>query len=155
MPASAPIQRASWGLEIGTPLFLPATDPSFSGRDVPSADLDVSDVNLRVDWQTLRRLPLSGAVVFNFKALFTPVSSFEEEPYIPALLLKILDEGKESIMRYKGVGHVEDAVKPALERYGRHQAERGIVRRDWVPRTLDEYPFYPGWTDGCPSEASQ
>lgn len=111
---------------------------------------------MRVDWQTLRRLPLSGAVVFNFKALFTPVSSFKEEPCIPALLLlKILNEGKESIMRYKGVGHVENAVKPALAMYERHQVERGMVKSGWEPRTLDEYPFYPGWTDGYPSQASQ
>ncbi|KAJ4150287.1 hypothetical protein LMH87_011044 [Akanthomyces muscarius] len=155
MPAAAPIQWASWGLEIGKPLFLPATHPSFSGRDVPNSDVSVEDVSLRVDWQTLRRLPLSGAVVFNFKALFTPVSSFKDEPCIPALLLKILNEGKESIMRYKGVGHVKNAVKPALEMYERHQVERGMVRRGWEPRTLNEYPFYPGWTDGYPSQASQ
>ncbi len=146
MAASAPIQRASWGLEIGKPLFLPANHPSFSGRDVHTPNLNVDNVNLRVDWQTLRRLPLSGAVVFNFKALFTPVSDFKEERYIPSLLLKILSEGKASIMRYKGVKHVENAVKPALELYERHQIEQGMVMKGWVPQTLEEHPFYPGWT---------
>jgi hypothetical protein len=28
-------------------------------------DLTIEECHLRVDWQTLRRLPLSGAVVFN------------------------------------------------------------------------------------------
>ncbi|TQV92528.1 peptidylarginine deiminase [Cordyceps javanica] len=143
MRTADPIQRASWGLEAGKPLFLPANHPSFNDREVQDPDLSVENVNLRVDWQTLRRLPLSGAVVFSFKALFTPMTRFKEEPCIPSLLLKILNEGKESIMKYKGSYHTEHVVKPTLESYERYQAEQGLVTQGWVPQTLDEYPFYP------------
>ncbi|RDA85668.1 hypothetical protein CP532_4644 [Ophiocordyceps camponoti-leonardi (nom. inval.)] len=142
---SNPIQRASWGLEISQPLFLPSTDPDFSQRETQNPSLAAEDVYLRVDWQTLRRLPLSGAIVFNFKALFTPITEFRNEPYIPSLVLKILDEGNREILRYKGTWHVEHVVKPALEAYERFQLEQGLVDEGWAPETLKENPFFPGW----------
>jgi len=112
MNVTAPIQRGSWGLEVGTPLFMPPGDPHEKLRESQEPSLKIEDCYLRVDWQTLRRLPLSAGVVFNFKALFTPVQEFRDEPYIPALLLKILKEGKKSLMEYKSTWHVEHVCVP-------------------------------------------
>ncbi|KAJ3528816.1 hypothetical protein NM208_g10034 [Fusarium decemcellulare] len=145
MPTDSPIQRGSWGLEIGQPLFLPADHPDFSHRESQNPSLRDEDLYLRVDWQTLRRLPLSGSIVFNFKALFTPMTEFRDEPYIPSLVLKTLNEGKENIMKYKGTWHVEHVAKPALRAWEREQMEQGVIPQDWEPRTLDENPFFPGW----------
>ncbi|KAF4971756.1 hypothetical protein FSARC_1505 [Fusarium sarcochroum] len=145
MPANSPIQRGSWGLEVGKPLFIPSEDPEFKTREHQSPSLTEDEVHLRVDWQTLRRLPLSGAIVFNFKALFTPMSEFRDEPYIPSLVLKVLNEGKENIMRYKGTWHVEHVAKPTLKKWEREQIEKGLIPGDWEPTTLAENPFFPGW----------
>jgi hypothetical protein len=145
MPCDKPIQRGSWGLEVGEPLYLQASDPHFSVREIQAPDLKVEDVYLRVDWQTLRRLPLSRAIVFNFKALFTPITQFREEPYIPRLLLKVLREGDEMIMKYKGTFHVNHRVIPTLETWAREQEQKGWVPENWQPRTLDEDPFFPGY----------
>jgi hypothetical protein len=147
LPTDAPIQRGSWGLEIDSPLFMPAGHPHEKLRLVQKEGLTVEECNLRVDWQTLRRLPLSAGVVFNFKALFTPVTEFRDEPYVPALLAKILKEGKTSLMKYKGTWHVEHAVLPALEEWKREQVEKGWVREDWEEATLDESPYFPGWEE--------
>ena len=124
---------------------MPPGDPHEKLRDVQMPDLDVSRCNLRVDWQTLRRMPLSGGVVFNFKALFTPLTEFRDEPYMPSLILKILNEGKENILKYKGTWHVEHVAKPALEEYERFQIEMVLVERDWEVQTLAEAPFFRGW----------
>ncbi|KAK1960965.1 hypothetical protein LY78DRAFT_696462 [Colletotrichum sublineola] len=145
MPTNSPIQRGSWGLEMGQPLFLPSEDPKFADRESQNPNLKPEDVHLRVDWQTLRRLPLSGAVVFNFKALFTPLNEFKTEPYIPSILLKVLEEGKESILEYKGVWHVEHVAKPALKEFERFQIENGLIEKNWEPHTLPESPFFRGW----------
>ena len=126
---------------------MPPGDPHELLRDYQMSDLDISRCNLRVDWQTLRRLPLSGAIVFNFKALFTPVEAFREEPYVPALVLKVLNEGKESLMKYKNTWHTEHVVKPALERWAEEQVEKGWVERGWEVRTLEESPFFEGWEE--------
>lgn len=141
------IQRGSWGLEIDEPLYMPPGDPHEKHREVQHADLDVSRCNLRVDWQTLRRLPLSGAIVFNFKALFTPVTSFREEPFIPALVLKLLKEGKKNLMEYKSTWHTEHVVIPELEKYAKEQVEKGWVPADWEVQSLDESPWYPRWEE--------
>ena len=147
MPTSKPIQRGSWGLEVDKPLFMPPGDPHQNYRTSQSPDLTLSRIHLRVDWQTLRRLPLSGAIIFNFKALFTPVEQFREEAYIPALLSKILNEGKKNILEYKSTWHVEHLVLPALEKWRKEQVEKGIMAEDWEVSTLEESPWFPGWEE--------
>lgn len=154
MPTFKPIQRGSWGLEVGQPLFLPDTHPDLALREEQNPGLRPEDISLRVDWQTLRRLPLSGAIIFNFKALFTPMSEFKNEPYIPSLVLKVLNEGKENIMKYKGTWHVEHVAKPALAEYARYQVSKGLIPQDWEPQTLDEAPFFTGWEEKWASQTS-
>lgn len=148
MPTDKPIQRASWGLEIDQPLYMPPGHPHEAYRSTQTANLALSRCHLRVDWQTLRRLPLSGSVVFNFKALFTPVADFRAEPYIPGLVLKLLNEGKRNLMEYKNTWHVEHVVKPALAAWHEEQVERGLVPEGWEPHTLEESPWFPGWEKG-------
>ncbi|RDB20997.1 hypothetical protein Hypma_011423 [Hypsizygus marmoreus] len=145
MPCDKPIQRGSWSLEIGQPLFVQPGDEQFESRNIQLNDLDIKDVYLRVDWQTLRRLPTSRAIVFSFKALFTPVTDFRNEPYIPKLVAKVLREGKKNLLDYKATSHVEHCVLPALDGWAREQEEKGWVPKDWNERTLDEDPYFPGW----------
>ena len=146
-PTDKAIQRGSWGFEIDQPLYMPPGDPHEKLREMQDPTHTIERAHLRVDWQTLRRLPLSGAVVFNFKGLFTPVQEFRDEPCIPSLILKVLREGKKSIMEYKNTWHTEHVVIPGLEEYEREQIEKGLMKEDWEPSTLDESPFYPGWEE--------
>lgn len=147
VPTSRPIQRGSWGLEVDTPLFMPPGDPHEAHRLSQSPSLELSRVHLRVDWQTLRRMPLSGAIIFNFKALFTPISEFRDEAYIPALCVKVLKEGKRNMMQYKSTWHVEHIAIPALDRWAREQEENGVTEKGWEVHTLAESPWFPGWED--------
>ena len=126
---------------------MPPGDPHERYREQQIPDLPLSRINLRVDWQTLRRLPLSGAIIFNFKALFTPVEDFRNEPYIPALLSKILKKGKKNLMDYKNTWHVEHVVLSRLEEWEEEQVDKGMVEKDWEVRTLDESPWFPGWEE--------
>lgn len=142
MPSNAPIQRGSWGLEVGKPLFMQPGDPHAALREQQDPNLTIDSVNLRVDWQTLRRLPLSGGIVFNFKALFTPVTEFRDEKGVPGLLAKVLREGKKNLMEYKGTWHVEHAVLEHLEEWVKEQGREGVE-----VGTLDEAPFFEGWEE--------
>ncbi|KAG6907794.1 hypothetical protein DXG01_007333 [Tephrocybe rancida] len=116
-------------------------------RGTQKPELDVKDIYLRVDWQTLRRLPKTQAIVFNFKALFTPVTQFQNEPYIPKLLAKILRDSKQSFKEYKSTYHIEHKLLPALDMWAEEQEDKGWVPKGWKERTLDESPYYPGWED--------
>lgn len=111
------------------------------------AGLRPDDIYFRVDWQTLRRLPLSGAIVFNFKAFFTPVKDLMDEPYVPSLCLKVLTESKANLREYKQVHHTEHVLTPLLSHYEKSQIERGVIEAGWEPQTLEESPFFPGWMD--------
>ncbi|KXG49708.1 Protein of unknown function DUF3445 [Penicillium griseofulvum] len=147
MPTEKPIQRGSWGLEIGQPLYMPPGDPEILHRLSQRADLTIDECHLRVDWQTLRRLPLSGAVVFNFKAVFTPITEFRDEPGVPDLVMKIVTEGKKNLMDYKSVWHVQHVVLPRLEEWAKEQKKNGLVPEDWEVSTLDDSPWFKGWQE--------
>ncbi|KAF8477512.1 hypothetical protein BDZ91DRAFT_778561 [Kalaharituber pfeilii] len=132
LPPKKPIQRGSWSFEIGQPLFiLPGDEHHRTVRSFQNPNVSVQDIYLRVDWQTLRRLPISGAVLFNYKAVFTPMDQLREEPNIPALLVKILTEGKKELLKYKGTWHVEHVIIPTLTAWATEQVDNGIVENDW------------------------
>ncbi|CAK7205289.1 hypothetical protein SEUCBS139899_008058 [Sporothrix eucalyptigena] len=134
MPTDQPIQRGSWSLEQGRPLFLPEEGMR---EDVP--DIDVEDITLRCDWQTLRRLPLTGAIVFNFKAVFTAFTKLRTEPYVPALLHCVLSEGDPRLITPgKCMKNTRAVVLPTLKEWEDEQTKAGVVPTDWEPRTLDE-----------------
>lgn len=83
-----PIQRGSWDIVVGEPLFTPAGgefDKLRSGQDIT---IKKENLTLRVDWQTLQRLPLCGGIVFNYRALFTPLKELEDELGVPVLVEK-------------------------------------------------------------------
>lgn len=145
MPTDKPIQRGAWSLEVGKTLLLSKDDPEIIKTPVQDPSLQVEDCYLRVDWQTLRRLPLSGAVVFNFKAFFTPVTEFRDEPGIPSLLSTVLQHSKKDLLVYKKIPVVEHVLVPLFERWKREQEEAGLVDRDWNVATLEDSPFFPGW----------
>lgn len=143
LPTDHPIQRGSWSLEVDEPLFQTSDELPV----IQDPDLTLDRATLRVDWQTVRRLPLSGAVLFNFKALFTPIPALRDEPGLPGLLLKILREGDREILGYKNTWHVEHVVVPALEEMDRYQRDKGMVEEGWEAETLEESPFFPGWRE--------
>ncbi|KAK0647111.1 hypothetical protein B0T16DRAFT_458975 [Cercophora newfieldiana] len=147
-----PVNRCSWGIEDWQAMFTtPAIDKNWSRSAFAQnpKDLTVADLKLRCDAQTLRRLPLSGAVVFNFKAIFTPFEELRDEPFIPALLHKILLEGKENLIDYKceKTVPVRHLAMGALEEWAKEQVTQGIVPEDWDIGTLDESLFFPGWEE--------
>lgn len=149
LPTDKPIQRGSWGLEIGQPLWLPSGSPNEAKHPRMHQDptLPLSAIHLRVDWQTLRRLPLSAAVVFNFKVLFTPISEFRDEPGVPGLVGKVLREGKKELLEYKGTWCVEHVVLPWVEEWEREQRGAGVVGVGWGVGTLEEAPYFRGWME--------
>jgi hypothetical protein len=147
LPTNGPIQRGSWSFELDQPLYLEPSALHHEASYIQGLGLEeaISRIHYRVDWQTLRRLPRSGAIAFNFKALFTPLTQLRTEPFVPALALKVLREGKKSVLQYKGTHRTERVVVPTLERYAAEQVQLGLVPEDWEVETLEESPFFPGW----------
>ncbi|KAK3301721.1 uncharacterized protein B0T15DRAFT_544447 [Chaetomium strumarium] len=163
LATDGPVARCSWSLEDWEVMFAsPAVEEregrawrrgrfsvadSTSGEEGGEVGLTVRDVRLRCDAQTLRRLPVSGAVVFNFKAVFTRLEELRDEPFVPALLGTVLREGKKELVEYKCEEHVRRVANEALNAWAAEQVEQGVVPSDWDVGTLDESPFFPGWQE--------
>ncbi len=154
MPTDSPVSRCSWSIEDWEAMFTSPEVEIAEGREWKRSkfvgegrakEMKVEDLKLRCDAQTLRRLPLSGAVVFNFKAVFTPLVELRDEPFIPALLGKVLREGKENLIGYKCDARVREVAMEACDAWAREQVESGVVPEDWDVGTLEESPFFPGW----------
>ena len=128
-----------------SPPFPPYSTHLDEVRSKQEPDLSISDCHFRVDWQTLRRLPVTGVIVFNFKALFTPLEAFRHEPYIPTLLRHVILNGKDNIMEYKGTWAVQHKVCPQLEEWHKEQERDGKLGKGWEIETLKESPWFPGW----------
>ncbi|KAH8810846.1 hypothetical protein F5884DRAFT_842831 [Xylogone sp. PMI_703] len=146
LPTERAIQRGSWTITPGQVLFTPPGHSRLSGSFFKQdPELDINNIYLRVDWQTVRRLPVSGALVFNFRVLFTPLPDLREEPFIPKLCLKFLEEGS-SILN-KGTLPVEHKAIPMLKQWHQEQVEAKLVPENWEVGTLEEAPFFPGWKE--------
>jgi hypothetical protein len=150
----APVARCSWSLEDWEVMFSSPEVEQAAGREWVRSrfrgregELTVGDVRLRCDVQTLRRLPVSGAVVFNFKAVFTPLEELRDEAFVPALLGKVLRDGKRELVGYKVEEHVRRVALEALDEWAAEQVDQGVVPADWQVGTLDESPFFPRWEE--------
>lgn len=92
-----PVWRINWGI---------ANHPSLFQPDIPPAtlDMDMGDMWFRVEWQTLRRLPVTGAILFTIRTYVERLSDFMERDY--ALVHEIADlvnKIPENVATYKSI----------------------------------------------------
>ena len=95
-----PVWRANWGLVEDPDLFHP-------GKRDPIPDLDAANAGdrlwLRVERQTLRRLPESRAVVFTIRTLIRPLAEVAADPAVALAMAQRLREIEPGMAAYKGL----------------------------------------------------
>jgi len=119
-----PAWRANWSI---------ADDPSLHQPDTrgKAVVLDAADAGLRlwlrVERQTLRRLPVSRHVVFTIHTLVRPLAEVAALPGVAAAIAARLGEMPEPMLRYKNLLAVKVPLLAWLERRAgncpQHQAE--------------------------------
>ena len=62
--------------------------------------IEPAQVRLRVERQTLRRLPKTGAIVFTIRVYMTPLKDLAKEPDIPGRLASAIRSWPEDVARY-------------------------------------------------------
>jgi hypothetical protein len=97
LPEGRILERANWGVVHGGALFAPLRE-SQRRTDWEGC---ASDPWLRVERQTLRRLPVSGAVVFTIRTLTAPLAILDTDPEAAGLLAAAVRELPEDVARYK------------------------------------------------------
>ncbi|KAL7664026.1 HRQ family protein 1 [[Candida] zeylanoides] len=139
-----PVERASWyvswdhKLKINSVYQLPQVVPNLKA-DMES--IDPKDFNIRVERQTLRKLPKTGAVIFTNHPVFYSIEEMKDEPMVPSLLRKILYEGPQDILKYKNFEFFRDHIVGYLDELVQRQKDLGIISEDSPLKTLPSYPF--------------
>lgn len=150
MLPSQPIERTSWEFTVAsdpTWLFwcgrgpLP-TSPGVNGvRAVPMApahltgrgsdwspDL-VPEVQLRLEHQTLVKMPKSGVIFFGVHAMRRPLKALADLPLLPKLILQVHgDERAADLLRYKGLSHYKEPVNGYLKKLHQNQIDQGLIQ---------------------------
>ena len=96
---------------------------------------------VRVERQTLRKLPKSRVVVFTNHPIFYRICDMADEPGVPSILLKWVTEVHEDIAAYKEVHKYRDHLVPYLQQLVAAQVQKGIIPSDHVVETAAGYPF--------------
>ncbi|MDC0649162.1 DUF3445 domain-containing protein [Alphaproteobacteria bacterium] len=90
--------RMNWSLQIGNDLFTPHR----SERQAAADDLENNQLCLRLENQTLRKLPQTGFVLFTIRTHIEPVSRWKHTPNAIDDLTKMLKDMSAESQSYKG-----------------------------------------------------
>jgi hypothetical protein len=102
--------RLNWSVMDDPTLFQPA------GKWRTAHDATITEQNagdrlfLRVERQTLRRLPRTGAVLFGIRVHVYPLAAAIASPTTAVLLAEALRALPEAMMRYKSLVPIRDAL---------------------------------------------
>jgi hypothetical protein len=114
-----PVWRLNWSIYDSPDLFAPRRRP---GPRIWLSEGVVADANcfIRVERQTLRKLPATGFILFTIKVLLDPLAALGRHPEGPRLAsgLKLqLQQLDTAQLAYKGLVESRDLLVAALARY--------------------------------------
>jgi hypothetical protein len=114
-----PVWRANWTLTEKPDLHQPGAREPVPGL---SSDNVGERLWLRVERQTLRRLPASRVVVFGIRSLVRPLGEVAREPGVAAAMAARLREMTPEMARYKGLPPLRGALLAGLDRLAEEAA---------------------------------
>lgn len=107
---SRPLWRVNWGVTNHPALFQPVTPP-------PTPDIDPSQLWIRVEWQTLRRLGRSGAILFTIRTFTERMDDFVgREIRVVHDLADLIAKIPDDVAEYKSIAMYRARLFDYLER---------------------------------------
>ncbi|MFP4269183.1 MAG: heme-dependent oxidative N-demethylase family protein [Alphaproteobacteria bacterium] len=110
-----PVQRANWSLVDDPDLHQPAAKDRWRRVELDPEDAGAR-LHLRVERQTLRRLPTTGAVLFTIHTLMAPLAEIAAAPTAAAALRARLREMPAAMRDYKNLATAHTALDTWLAR---------------------------------------
>ena len=104
------VWRANWGIAADPALFQPSGHFRDGINEAVTASNAGDTLWLRVERQTLTRLPRSGDVLFTIRVLQEPLASTRADPNRAAGLAALIRSMPAELKRYKSILPFEDAV---------------------------------------------
>jgi len=151
-----PVERNNYSLQLGSQLAwldtyhgdeddfdqytkIPRKDtPSDQTFLPPEPTTDMSQVYFRSERQTLRRLPITGCILFTIRTYLHPVTEIVQEPGVPGRLAAAVRGWDEAVSRRKEKQLYADTMLPWLDELHQKQVEAGMVKAD---DKSSRYPF--------------
>jgi hypothetical protein len=92
-----PIWRINWGISNHPALFQSEIPPA-------TPEMDAADMWFRVEWQTLRRLPITGAILFTIRTYVEKLSDLmtREKPLVQDIA-ELVNKIPENVAEYKSI----------------------------------------------------
>ena len=112
--------RMNWSLQLGGELF----SPHRSKRKAAIGDLANEKICLRMESQTLRKMPETGLVLFTIRTHIVPIIRWQSTPGAIAALVEMLDQMSEEAQDYKGAHLYRDALQQSLVHDGSNDSGR-------------------------------
>jgi hypothetical protein len=99
----------NWGLANHPALFQPDTPPTTS-------EMNIADMWVRIEWQTLRKLPDTGGVLFTIRTYVERLSDFVQRDYqVVHSTSDLIAKIPEDVAVYKSIAPYRDAVVAYLD----------------------------------------
>ncbi|KAK4058076.1 hypothetical protein OIO90_000815 [Microbotryomycetes sp. JL221] len=105
-------------------LLQTSEEPHFKAHGPPE---DASKIWFRTERQTLRRMPLTGGILFTIKTQLIPVVDIAQEPGAPGRLASSIRAWPQSVSEYKGGPRWLDVLLPYLDREHQRQLDSGEI----------------------------
>ena len=117
LPNDRIFQRFNWSIYEEATLFQPIRNKSHVERSKTITDKNAGDrLFIRVERQTIRRLPKTKAIAFTIRVHVDPLSSIKEDLSLVRDLKKAIKNLSEGMKRYKSLGPIETALVGWLDK---------------------------------------
>ena len=104
MNLEKPMWRTNWGISNHPALFQPDSPPY-------TPDMDIADMWFRTEWQTLRRLPETEAILFTIRTYVEKLSDFVERDYeLVHGIGDIINKIPEDVAQYKSIAPYRERI---------------------------------------------
>lgn len=133
LAVTQPVERRNWSLQAGADLYKPLSDAGRTERATtrlsrfPQADV-AAHAFMRVERQTLRKLPESGDILFTIRTYLDPIERLARHPdraRIAASFADQLSSLDEAQLDYKGLTADRDRLVSALRTIASDAARTG------------------------------
>ncbi|ETW76689.1 hypothetical protein HETIRDRAFT_37752, partial [Heterobasidion irregulare TC 32-1] len=127
------------GSGLGLLNELPPSLSSDVAYEQSESTVKPSMMRLRMERQTLRRLPKTGAIIFTIRTYVVPVEELVKEVGVPGRMASAIRSWPDDVAGYKSRSSYAHHVLPYFDECHRRQVEEGLLKADDQPQT--DYPF--------------
>ena len=122
LAADTIVERRNWSVIASGELFVPDSAPVRARQPLIAPDQAGRELHLRMERQTLRRLPVTGGVLFTIRIWRQPLDALRAHPARLAAFAdawaRVMSDGGRDFRDYKGLGPLDGLVRGFLEGVG-------------------------------------